>query len=87
MIMAIRAVLQPNMVQGKAGSFISKLIVQHDGVPQGDKLSLLLFSIFIADLEPILSKKCHNIFYADDLIIGSHICQVKNQSSQVQIWR
>ena len=57
MLMFIRAVLQPNMVQVKDGPFLSKWIVQHDGVPQGDKLSPLLLSIFIADREPILSKK------------------------------
>ena len=56
-LMFIRAVLQPNMVQVKDGPFLSKWIVQHDGVPQGDKLSPLLLSIFIADLEPILNNK------------------------------
>ena len=73
--MAIRAVLQQNMVQEKDRPFLSKLIIQHDGVSQGDKLTPLLFSIFMADLEPILSEKCHTIFCADDLIIGSHIRQ------------
>ena len=59
------------------------MTVQHDGVPQRDKLSPLLFSIFIADLEPILSEKRHSIFYAEDLIVGSHIGQNVQEALQL----
>ena len=51
-------------------------ISQRIGVPQGDKLSPILFSLFISDLSSILeSTGCFVVFYADDLAIASSSLQ------------
>ena len=51
------------------------------GVAQGEKLSQLVFSLFIADLYFELKCKTQDfIFYADDLVLGSH-CQCQLQQS------
>ena len=69
----IKSVLKCNFQQILDGEFLSNEIEQKTGVAQGDKLSPLLFSLFIADL--YFELKCKGlevIFYADDLVLGSH---------------
>ena len=62
-----------NNIRVSVDNYLSEIINQKIGVPQGDKLSPLLFAIFIADLSSILEKTgCFVVFYADDLAIGSH---------------
>ena len=54
--------------------YVSDEIEADSGVQQGDKLSPLLFSIYIADLAKILEDAgCDVIFYADDLVIGARV--------------
>ena len=61
-----------NNIQVSLDDYLSEIISQKVGVPQGDKLSPLLFALFIADLSEILQKTgCFIIFYADDLAIGT----------------
>ena len=56
-----------NFQQILDGGFLSNEIEQKSGVAQGDKLSPLLFSLFIADLYFELKCKALDvIFYADD---------------------
>ena len=44
------------------------------GVPQGGKLSPLLFSLFLSDLSLALGHTvCKTYFYADDLAIGATV--------------
>ena len=67
----LHAICQNNLLQVVDGSFVSGKIVQNVGVAQGDKLSPLLFSLFIADLSKILQETgCHVVFYADDLVFS-----------------
>ena len=69
----IQSVLKCNFQQILDGEFLSNEIEQKTGVAQGDKLSPLLFSLFVADL--YFELKCKGldvIFYADDLVLGSH---------------
>ena len=54
------------------GGHRSRQIAQSRGVAQGDKLSPLLFSLYIADMNYFLQDLgCDIIFYADDMVIGS----------------
>ena len=53
---------------------ISDTLQTHTGVPQDDKLSPLLFSLFVADLSSVLkTANCTDFFYADDLALGSTV--------------
>ena len=73
MLHAIQSVLKCNFQQIFDGEFLSNEIEQKPGVAQGDKLSPLLFSLFIADLYFELKCKALDvIFYADDLVPWSH---------------
>ena len=68
----IRAVCNTNYQYVIDGGHRSQEIAQSRGVAQGDKLSPLLFSLFIADMHYYLQEQlCDIIFYADDLVIGS----------------
>ena len=69
-----------NNIQVCSDGYLSTKISQTIGVPQGDKLSPLLFALFLADLSAELkSIGCFTIFYADDLAIGStELDSVKN---------
>ena len=60
--------------------YLSTNISQTIGVPQGDKLSPLLFALFLANLSAELEGTgCFTSFYADDLAIGStELDNVKN---------
>ena len=63
-----------NFIQGVSDSYVTEPMNQSKGVPQGDKLSLLIFSLFIADLADYLKgneEEWMIIFYADDLVIVS----------------
>ena len=77
MLHTIQSVL--NFQRILQGEFLSNEIEQKSGVAQGDKLSPLLFSLFIADLYFELKCKALDvIFYADDLVLGSHShCQLQ----------
>ena len=66
-------IYKENLIQVSSDNCLSDPITQNLGVPQGDKLSPILFSIFIADLSKVLSDtQCFNVFYADDLAIVAH---------------
>ena len=65
-------IYKETQIQVKLGDSLTRKIKQTRGVPQGDRLSPLLFSIFIADLSNYLEKAhCTVTFYADDLALGS----------------
>ena len=60
-------------IQVRLGDSLTRKIKQTRGVPQGDRLSPLLFSIFLADLSNYLeSAHCTVIFDADDLALDSN---------------
>ena len=71
--------VKSNLQQILDGEFLSNKTEQKSGVAQGDKHSPLLFSLFIADLFFELKCKALDvIFYADDLVLGSHSqCQLQ----------
>ena len=75
----IQSVLKCNFQQILDGELLSNEIEQKSGVAQGDKLSTLLFSLFIADFYFELKCKALDvIFYADDIVLGSHSqCQLQ----------
>ena len=63
-----------NCISLSTGKYLQKPITQTVGLAQGDKLSPLLFAIFIADLSDTLLATPNQpmiIFYADDLAIGT----------------
>ena len=71
-IHALGEICSKNFQQVADGCNLSNKIPQLIGVTQGDKLSPLLFSLFIADLPVFIdSNQCLIILYADDLIIAS----------------
>ena len=71
---AIISILSDTRFQICQGNYLSDEILTDSGVPQGDKLSPLLFSRYIADLAPVLTiTGCDVVFYADDAVIGSTV--------------
>ena len=80
--------LKRNFQQILDGEFLSNEIEQKSGVAQGDKLSSLIFSIFIADLNFELKCKALDvIFYADDLELGSHRqCQLQKNLNNLNTY-
>ena len=75
----IQSVLKCNFQQILDGEFLSNEIEQKTGVAQGDKLSPLLYSLFIAELYfEFKFKGLDVIFYGDDLVLESHSqCQLQ----------
>ena len=66
-------IYKDTQIQEGLGDSLTRKIKQTRGVPQGDRLSPLLFSIFLADLSNYLENAhCTVIFYADDLELGSN---------------
>ena len=66
-------IYKDTQIQVGLGDSLTRKIKQTRGVPQGDQLSPLLFSIFLADLSNYLENShCTVIFYADDLALGSN---------------
>ena len=71
-IKVLYSILQSSFVKVTLGEYVTESIQQFRGVPQGDKLSPHLFSLFISDLSAELERAdCDVVFYADDLAIGS----------------
>ena len=67
---------QHNFIMVSVEGSLTDKISQRIGVPQGDKLSPILFSLFISDLSSILeSTGCFVVFYADDLAVASSSLQ------------
>ena len=65
-------ILKYNELRIVNGSYLSEKITQKVGVSQGDKLSPLLFILFVADLPEVINNcGCRCIFYADDLVLTS----------------
>ena len=61
-----------NSISLSTGKYLQEPITQTVGLAQGDKLSLLLFAIFIADLGdtlPSAPNEHMSLFHADDIAI------------------
>ena len=88
MLHTIQSVLTCNFQQILDGEFLSNEIEQKTGVAQGDKHSPLLFSLFVTDL--YFELKCKGldvIFYADDLVLGSHSqCQLQQSLNNLNTY-
>ena len=88
MLHTIQSVLKCNFQQILDGEFLSNEIEQQTGVAQGDKLSPLLFSLFLADL--YFELKCNGldvIFHADELVLGSHSqCQLQQSPNNLKTY-
>ena len=79
----LQSIYSKNTITVVADGVLNSSVEQVVGVPQGDKLSPLLFALFIADLSKELERTgCFIVFYADDLAIGSFNLQ-RLQSSMV----
>ena len=69
---SIIAILRGTRVAVRQDRTNSEFFTTTKGIPQGDRLSPILFALFIADLSEILLKQgVKVIFYADDLVITS----------------
>ena len=81
----INCCISHNLFSVLDSGLLSDPIPTATGVPQGDRLSPLLFILFLADLSPILQNtKCSVFFYADDLAIGSTVIDnVQNAMNQL----
>ena len=88
MLQQIQSVVKSNLQQILDGEFLSNKIEQKSGVAQGDKHSPLLFSLLIADLYFELKCKALDIiFYADDLVLGSHSqCQIQQSLNNLNTY-
>ena len=74
LIHVTRNMFSKNFIQVVSDNYVTEPIHQSYGVPQSDKLSPLIFSLFIADLADYLKGNEEDliiIFYADDLVIVS----------------
>ena len=74
LIHLMRNMFSFNFIKVVSDNYVTEPINQSIGVPQGDKLSPLIFSLFIADLADHLKGNEEDliiIFYADDLVIVS----------------
>ena len=74
------SLIASNYVCLKSGSYLMQKTAQNIGVPQGDKPSPLLFAIYIADLDTILSNGAEILFYVDDLAIAYEIIKIVQES-------
>ena len=79
-VKVIFIILQNLRLQIRSNDSFSEPFASHNGVPQGDPLSPLLFSLFIADLSAAFTHcgirietdaLVNHILYADDLVILS----------------
>ena len=88
MLHTIQSVLKCNFKQILDGEFLSNEIEQKSGEAQGEKLSSLLFSLFIAELYFELKCKALDvIFYADDLVFESHSqCQLQQSLNDLNTY-
>ena len=74
-------IYKDTQIQARLGDSITRKIKQTKGVPQGDRLSPVLFSIFLADLSNYPENAhCAVIFYADDLALGSNDSQKRQNA-------
>ena len=74
-------------IQVRLGDSLTRKIKQTRGVPQGDRLSPLLFSIFLADLSNyIANAHCTVVFYADDLALGSNDPQKLQTANKLSLY-
>lgn len=71
---ALFALLRENFIRVSVGDWVSEPIKQDKGVPQGECLSPLLFSLFTSDLPATLmtDNDIAVLMYADDLAICSN---------------
>ena len=73
-IKVIFSMIDRNNISLSTGKYLQEPITQTVGLAQGDKLSTLLFAIFIADLSDTLLSAPNQpmiFFYADGLAIGT----------------
>ena len=81
---ALLSILKDNVISIMNGNLISQELTSNFGVQQGDKLSPLIFLLYIADLSRLLESSGSRIYFsADDLAIGSTVFDIIQTSMDI----
>ena len=81
---ALLSILKDIVISIMNGNLISQEVTTNFGVQQGDKLSPLIFLLYIADLSNLLeSSDCRIYLSADDLAIGTTVFDIIQTSLNI----
>ncbi|XP_071041949.1 uncharacterized protein [Parasteatoda tepidariorum] len=69
----------------KFNNVLSDTFTQRQGLPQGSVLSPTLFSLFLAGIERVISKRCEVGLFADDIVLWCSDSEVSNIENHLNL--